>query len=72
MSTGGLAERLYRIRARTQIIWGESDRLIPPSYAAHFVSGIAGAKLTMIREAAHMVPYEQTDAVLAAIATLHN
>ena len=25
----GLSERLYRIRARTQIIWGESDRLIP-------------------------------------------
>ncbi len=68
----GLAERLYRIRARTQIIWGESDRLIPPSYAEHFVDGIAGAKLTMIGAAAHMVPYEQTDAVLAAIAKLHN
>ncbi len=68
----GLSERLYRIRARTQVIWGESDRLIPPSYAQHFVDGIAGAKLTMIGEAAHMVPYEQTDAVLAAIAKLHN
>ena len=47
----GLAERLYRIRARTQIIWGESDRLIPPVYAQHFVDGIAGAKLTMIGDA---------------------
>lgn len=68
----GLSERLYRIRARTQIIWGETDRLIPASYAKHFVEGIAGAKLTMIGNAAHMVPYEQPDAVLAAIAKLHN
>lgn len=68
----GLSERLYRIRARTQIIWGESDRLIPRGYAQHFVDGIAGAKLTMIGSAGHMVPYEQTDGVLAAIAKLHN
>jgi pimeloyl-ACP methyl ester carboxylesterase len=68
----GLAERLYRIRARTQVIWGTSDQLIPPVYAQRFVDGIAGAALTMIPEAGHMVPYEQTDAVLAVIAKLHN
>jgi pimeloyl-ACP methyl ester carboxylesterase len=63
---------LYRVRARTQVIWGASDKLIPPVYAEHFVAGIAGANLTMIPEAGHMVPYEQTDAVLAGIAKLHN
>jgi pimeloyl-ACP methyl ester carboxylesterase len=68
----GLSERLYRVRARTQVIWGASDKLIPPEYAEHFVAGIAGANLTMIPEAGHMVPYEQTDAVLAGIAKLHN
>ncbi len=68
----GLGERLYRIRARTQIVWGASDKLIPPVYAEHFVSAIAGAKLSMIAQAGHMVPYEQTDAVLASLATLHN
>jgi pimeloyl-ACP methyl ester carboxylesterase len=68
----GLSERLYRVRARTQVIWGASDKLIPPVYAQHFVAAIAGANLTMIPEAGHMVPYEQTDAVLAAIAKLHN
>src|SRR5690606_21303319 len=32
----GLAQRLYRIRARTVVIWGDSDRLMPPFYAHGF------------------------------------
>ena len=68
----GLAERLYRIRARTQIIWGSGDRLIPPVYADRFIAGIGDSKLTMIEQAGHMVPYEQTEALVASIARLHN
>jgi pimeloyl-ACP methyl ester carboxylesterase len=68
----GLAERLYRIRARTQVIWGASDRLIPPIYGQRFADEIRGATLSTIPDAGHMVPYEQTDAVLASIAKLHN
>ncbi len=68
----GLSERLYRVRARTQVIWGASDRLIPPIYANRFVDAISGSDLSMISNAGHMVPYEQTDAVLASIAKLHN
>ncbi|MCX7063410.1 MAG: alpha/beta fold hydrolase [Proteobacteria bacterium] len=68
----GLAERMYRIRARTQIIWGAADRLIPPIYATQFAAGIAGSNVTMIPHAGHMVPYEQTNAVVSSIAQLHN
>lgn len=68
----GLGERLYRIRARTQVIWGADDKLIPPAYADRFITGIAGSKLTLIPRAGHMVPYEQTEAVVASIARLHN
>ena len=32
----GLSERLYCIRAQTAILWGASDRLIPPVYGEHF------------------------------------
>ena len=35
----GLAERLYRIRARTVIVWGEDDRMIPPVYGEAFRRG---------------------------------
>ena len=68
----GLADRLYRIKARTRIIWGANDRLIDPRYGRVFEQAIANADLTMVPEAGHMVPYEQTDAVLEVIAGLHN
>ena len=68
----GVTERLYRIKARTQIIWGESDRLIAPAYAGLFAARINNAEVVQIPAAGHMVIYEQTDAVLAALARLHN
>ncbi|WP_334163333.1 alpha/beta fold hydrolase [Phenylobacterium sp.] len=66
----GLKDRLYRIRAKTVIVWGDSDRLIPPVYAHAFKKGVAGAELVSIPEAGHMVILEQTEAVAAAIGRL--
>lgn len=66
----GLESRLYRIRARTRIVWGRSDRIIAPVYAQAFRDGIAGADATVLEEAGHMVPYEQTDRVVELIAGL--
>ena len=58
----GLSQRLYRIKAKTVIVWGDSDRLIPPTYAHAFKKGIAGAQLVSIPEAGHMVIVEKTAA----------
>ena len=66
----GLAERLYRIRARTLLIWGASDRLTPLPYAEAFRSGVAHSELVVIPEAGHMVPLEQTTRVVEAIGRL--
>jgi pimeloyl-ACP methyl ester carboxylesterase len=66
----GLTERLYRIRAKTVIIWGEDDRVIAPAYGEAFCTGIAGADLIRIPEAGHMVIVEQPEAVVAALARL--
>src|SRR5262249_3237685 len=66
----GLDERLYRIRAKTVLIWGESDRVIPATYGNAFCRGIAGAELVQIPAAAHMVIVEQPEAVVAALASL--
>ena len=63
----GLAGRLYRIRAKTQLIWGDSDKLIAPVYAQEFQRGIAGSSVTMIRQAGHLVPFEKPAEVVAAI-----
>jgi pimeloyl-ACP methyl ester carboxylesterase len=64
----GLARRLYRITARTTLIWGESDRMIVPAYGAAFQRRIAGADLVMIAQAGHMAIWERPEAVLAALA----
>jgi pimeloyl-ACP methyl ester carboxylesterase len=63
----GLADRLYRVRARTTLVWGDSDRLIDPAYAAAWQRLLPAARLARVPEAGHMVPYEKPDAVLAAI-----
>ena len=66
----GLAERLYRIRARTVIVWGEHDRMIPPVYCEAFRRRIAGSEIVMVPAAGHMVIIEGTEAVVAALARL--
>ena len=66
----GLAERLYRVSAKTILVWGDSDKLIPPVYAQAFKSKIAGSQLVSIPEAGHVVHWEKTDAVVEAIKRL--
>jgi pimeloyl-ACP methyl ester carboxylesterase len=66
----GLSQRLYRIKARTVVVWGDGDKLISPTYAHAFKTGIADARLISIPEAGHMVIVEKTDAVVEAIGTL--
>ncbi|MDB5417402.1 MAG: alpha/beta hydrolase fold [Phenylobacterium sp.] len=66
----GLHQRLYRIKAKTVVVWGDSDRLIPPVYAHAFRKGIKSAELVSIPEAGHMVIVEQTAAVVEAVGRL--
>jgi pimeloyl-ACP methyl ester carboxylesterase len=67
----GLAQRLYRVKARTVVVWGASDRLIPPAYGAAFEAAIPGARLVTVPEAGHMVIVEKPEAIAAAVASLH-
>jgi pimeloyl-ACP methyl ester carboxylesterase len=66
----GLDERLYRIRAKTVLIWGESDRVLLPAYGDAFCRGVAGAELVRVPASGHMVIVEQPEAVVAALARL--
>jgi pimeloyl-ACP methyl ester carboxylesterase len=68
----GLRDRIYRAAAQTEIIWGESDRLIPPVYGEEFARLLPNATLHNIAAAGHMVQYEQTDKVMDIILALHN
>jgi pimeloyl-ACP methyl ester carboxylesterase len=66
----GLAGRLYRVKAKTILVWGDSDKLVPPVYAQEFKRKIAGAQLVSIPEAGHMAIFEKTDQVADAIGRL--
>jgi pimeloyl-ACP methyl ester carboxylesterase len=66
----GLKDRIHRIKAKTMLVWGASDKLFPAAYAHAFKDSIPGSELVIIPEAGHMVPLEKTEATLAAIARL--
>jgi len=66
----GLKDRIHRIKARTVLVWGNSDRVFPAPYAQAWKAAIASAELVSVPDAGHMVTLEQTDAVLAAIGRL--
>lgn len=65
----GLSRRLHRVTARTLILWGEADRLVPVEHAAVFEQLIADARVTTFAGAGHALPLERTDEVFDTIRT---
>ena len=63
----GLKKRTWRITAPTLVVWGESDRLIPPVYAGEFTCHITNSRSVTIKEAGHMVMYEQPQAFVNTV-----
>lgn len=66
----GLSTRLYRIKAKTLLIWGDNDKYVPPVYAKSFLEGLRDAELMTIKSAGHMVTMEKPDQVAAALMNL--
>jgi pimeloyl-ACP methyl ester carboxylesterase len=66
----GLSERLYRVTAKTILVWGDSDKVVSPIYAHEFKRLIKGAQLVSIPEAGHLVTLEKTRETVAAIQRL--
>lgn len=53
-----LRNHLHRIQCPTQIIWGREDKLIPLAHGEYYAENIQGARLEVIDQCGHMVPYE--------------
>jgi pimeloyl-ACP methyl ester carboxylesterase len=62
-----VSKRLYRVTARTLVLWGAADRLIVPAYAQQWGKLIPGATVQSIPDAGHMLPYEQPEAFVDAL-----
>ena len=63
----GLKRRAYRIKAPARILWGDNDRINPPSYADDFQRLISGSKITTLPDAGHLVTLEQAEAFADAV-----
>lgn len=63
-----LDRRLPRITHKTLLLWGDSDRLVPLSYARKFEAGITGeVSTTVIADAGHLAELDQPRAVADAV-----
>ena len=63
----GLKRRIHRIQSPTLIVWGESDRLVSPSYAEDFRSRIRDSKVVIMKECAHMPMFEKRDEFVSLV-----
>jgi len=63
-----LSKRLYRLTAESLVLWGASDRLIVPAYAERWKTLIPPARVEVINDAGHMLPYEQSDKFVRSVA----
>lgn len=68
----GLNRRAYRIKAPALILWGEQDRINPPSYAADFQGLIAGSRARTVADAGHLLMLEQPDVFADLVAAFLN
>jgi pimeloyl-ACP methyl ester carboxylesterase len=63
----GCADRLSELKARTLVIHGESDQLIPPENAGLLAERIAGAEVVMLERASHIFTTDQPEKAHEAI-----
>ena len=62
-----VSKRLYRVTARTLVLWGGADRLIVPAYAERWAGLIPNARVALVPDAGHMLPYEQPETFVGAV-----
>ncbi len=62
-----LRKWLHRITVPTHVIWGDSDKIVDPVYAAEFGSVIADSEVTMIEQAGHLPHVEKAGPFVDAV-----
>lgn len=62
-----LLHRLGRIQLPVLVIWGESDRIVTPTYGAALAAAFGDSRFEVIKAAGHLPQIEQPDATFALI-----
>jgi pimeloyl-ACP methyl ester carboxylesterase len=63
-----LARRLARVRCPTLLVWGESDRLVPPAYGKAYLQHIPGAELKLLPQCGHLPMFEKEKEFVETVA----
>jgi pimeloyl-ACP methyl ester carboxylesterase len=56
-----LTKWLHRIKVPAQIIWGDSDKVLPVAYAAEFQKLIPGARVDIVKQCGHLPHTEKPE-----------
>jgi pimeloyl-ACP methyl ester carboxylesterase len=64
-----IQEDLKSIQAPTLLIWGDLDRLVPPSLSATFLKEIADARLLILKKAGHVPMFDRAKEFNEALLT---
>jgi pimeloyl-ACP methyl ester carboxylesterase len=62
-----LMRRLARVRIPALAIWGDSDGIVTPAYAAAYADAFGNGRLEVIKDAGHLPQIEQPAATFALI-----
>ena len=54
-----LAGRLHRVQMPTLLLWGDDDRLVPPSYGKEYQKYLPKAELKVIANCGHLPMFER-------------
>lgn len=63
----GLTRRIHRVTAPTLLVWGASDRVIPPSYGTRWNQALPNGRLAVVQKAGHHPMLEQPEAFCEAV-----
>jgi pimeloyl-ACP methyl ester carboxylesterase len=63
----GLKKRIHRIQQPTLIMWGASDKLIPPAYGEAFLRAIPGARLVTFPRSGHIPMLEEQETFVQVV-----
>ncbi|HTU92872.1 MAG TPA: alpha/beta hydrolase, partial [Gemmataceae bacterium] len=63
-----LARRLHRIQCPTLLLWGESDRLVPPAYGEAYRKHLPQAEMKIIPNCGHLAMFEKETEFVEAVA----
>jgi pimeloyl-ACP methyl ester carboxylesterase len=64
-----LAQHLHRVECPTLVLWGRNDKLLPLGIGEYYAQHIPGARLEVIENCGHMLPFEKTEQFVAQATT---